>query len=103
MVFSTQIADDIAQLKHMQFVRMVQFTRLVKINGRLREFNFRKLKSPAEDLFSVNVVNDRGDRILFNMTRADSGWRITPDKLPDWILQGEQELGQAVDEELQNW
>ena len=87
----------------MQFVRMVQFTRLVKINGRLREFNFRKLKSPGEDLFSVNVVNDRGDRILFNMKKNDSEWRIPPDKLPDWIIQGEQELGEAIEDELKSW
>jgi len=87
----------------MQFVRMVQFTRLVKINGRLREFNFRKLKSPGEDLFSVNVVNDRGDRIVFNMKKADTGWKILADKLPDWITMGEHELGESIEDELQNW
>jgi hypothetical protein len=85
----------------MQFVRMVQFTRLVKINGRLREFNFRKLKSSGEDLFSVNVVNDRGDRIVFNMERIDQGWKITGERLPDWIAQSELEIGHAIEEELQ--
>ncbi len=87
----------------MQFVRMVQFTRLVKINGRLREFNFRKLKTPGEDVLSVNVVNDRGDRILFNMKKGDSGWKFNTEKLPDWITLGEQELNDAVEDELQYW
>ena len=91
----------------MQFVRMVQFTRLVKINGRLREFNFRKLKSPDEELFTVNVCNDRGDRIVFNMKKKDNSWQIATekptDKLPDWISQGEPELGVAIDDELQYW
>ncbi len=87
----------------MQFVRMVQFTRLVKLNGRLREFNFRKLKSPDEELFTVNVCNDRGDRIIFGMKKKDNAWRIVADKVPEWIAQGEQDLGVAVDDELQNW
>lgn len=87
----------------MQFVRMVQFTRLVKIKGRLREFNFRKLKSPGEDVLSVNVVNDRGDRILFNMKKGDSGWKFSTEMLPDWITLGEKELNDAVEDELQYW
>ena len=87
----------------MQFVRMVQFTRLVKINGRLREFNFRKLKSPDEEIFSVNVVNDRGDRILFNMKKEGSSWKILGDRLPDWIIEGEVDLGQAIEDEIQYW
>jgi len=87
----------------MQFVRMVQFTRLVKINGRLREFNFRKLKSPNEEIFSVNVVNDRGDRILFNMKKEGNSWKVVGERLPDWITSGETELGQSVEDELQYW
>jgi hypothetical protein len=87
----------------MQFVRMVQFTRLVKINGRLREFNFRKLKSPNEEIFSVNVVNDRGDRILFNMKKEGSSWKVVGERLPDWITSGETELGQSIEDELQYW
>jgi hypothetical protein len=87
----------------MQFVRMVQFTRLVKINGRLREFNFRKLKSPNEEIFSVNVVNDRGDRILFNMKKEGNSWKVIGERLPEWITAGETELGQSVDDELQYW
>jgi hypothetical protein len=82
---------------------MVQFTRLVKINGRLREFNFRKLKSPVDELFTVNVCNDRGDRIIFNMTKTNGSWIISGEKLPDWVMQGEQDLGHAIDDELQNW
>jgi hypothetical protein len=77
----------------------------VKVNGRLREFNFRKLKSP-DDLFTVNVCNDRGDRIIFGMKKNNNNWEIqaAETKLPDWITQGEGELGYAIDDELQqNW
>lgn len=87
----------------MQFVKMIQFSRLVKSEGRLREFNFRKIKSPGEELFSVNVCNERGDRIAFNMQKKDNGWRIQPAELPKWILQNETNLNEAIEDELRNW
>jgi hypothetical protein len=88
---------------HLEFVRMVQFTRLVKADGRLREFNFRKIKSPAEELFDVNVCNDRGDRIIFGMQKKDDSWRIIPGQLPQWILQNENSLDKGIKDELVNW
>jgi hypothetical protein len=82
---------------------MVQFTRLVKMEGRLREFNFRKMRTPDEEQFSVNVCNERGDRILFNMEKKDNGWRIQSTELPKWILQNEGRLNEAIEDELKNW
>ena len=86
-----------------RFVRMVQFTRLVKVEGRLREFNFRKLKSPEEESFNVNVSNERGDRFFFNMQKKDNSWRIEPGELPKWILQNETNLNEAIEDELRQW
>ncbi len=88
---------------HLEFVRMVQFTRLVKADGRLREFNFRKVKSPEEELFDVNVCNDRGDRIIFSMQKKEDAWRIIPGQLPQWILQNENSLDESIKNELVNW
>ena len=87
----------------MRFVKMIQFTRLVKAEGRLREFNFRKLKSPDEDIFSVNVCTERGDRIVFNMQRKENDWKITSSQIPGWILQNETSLSEAIGNELRNW
>ncbi len=86
-----------------RFVRLIQFTRLVKAEGRLREFNFKKVKSPDEEVFSVNVCTERGDRIFFNMQKQESNWRIIPDELPKWISQNETILNQAIEDELRNW
>jgi hypothetical protein len=45
-----------------QLIKNIQFTRLVKAEGRLREFNFRKFQGEnSEMLFSVDVVDDRGE------------------------------------------
>lgn len=87
----------------MQFVKMIQFTLLVKADGRLREFNFKKLRDPAEESFSVNVCNDRGDRVFFNMYKKDNGWKVQPGELPTWVMQNEKKLQEAVEDELKNW
>jgi hypothetical protein len=81
---------------------MVQFSLMVKAGDRLREFNFRKLKTPHEE-FSVNVCDERGNRIFFQMLKNDSNWKISSTQLPTWISQTETRLNDAVEDELRNW
>ena len=87
----------------LRFTPMVQFSLLVKAGGRLREFNFRKLKSPEQETVTVNVCDDRGDRILFRMQKMETDWQITQENLPAWITQNEPGLRQALEEELRKW
>jgi len=84
-----------------EFVRNIQFTRLVKTNGRLREFNFRKLGGINEGIFTVDVSDDRGNRILFRMKKDDdNNWKIIPQPLPEWILEKEASFHELIQEEL---
>ena len=85
------------------FTKVVHFTRLIKAGGRLREFNFRKHKQFDEDIFSVDTVDDRGNRILFHMRNRDnSPWTIDPDQpLPAWIVENEEQLREQIGDELQ--
>jgi hypothetical protein len=86
-----------------RFVRAVQFTRLLKAGGRLREFNFRKINvDPNRELFSVNVCDDRGERIFFNMQKDQNDWRFGSNPLPAWISQQENQLHAAIEDELQH-
>ncbi len=87
----------------LQFTPLVQFSLLVKAGGRLREFNFRKLRSPEQETVTVNVCDDRGDRILFKMQKKETDWLITQENLPAWITQNEPDLRQALEEELRKW
>jgi hypothetical protein len=84
----------------MQFVKNIQFTRLIKADGRLREFNFRKMILLQETLFSIDVVDDRGNRIMFRMNRPDGEWQIVAQTLPTWVMQQEQLLSDMIKEEL---
>jgi hypothetical protein len=85
------------------FTKVVHFTRLIKAGGRLREFNFRKMRQLEEDIFSVDTVDDRGNRILFYMTKAANGqWTIAPQQpLPTWVVENEDKLREQIGDELQ--
>lgn len=88
---------------HINFTKVVHFTRLIKAGGRLREFNFRKHKQAEQDVFSVDTVDDRGNRILFYMNQTGgNNWSINPQPLPAWVTENEEQLREKINEELQS-
>jgi hypothetical protein len=80
--------------------RNLQFTKLIKAEGRLREFNFTRHTVLGDTFFTVDVVDDRGNRIIFRMQRSGNGWSITNPDLPDWVLHSESFLQQFIEEEM---
>ena len=84
------------------FTRNIHFTRLVKADDRLREFNFRKIGNTSPDqFFHVDVSDDRGNRIVFRMRKADNNeWEFVNDELPRWISASKKELNSLIEEEL---
>lgn len=88
---------------HLEFSRMIQFSLLVKAGDRVREFNFRKLKNPGEEQLSVNVCDERGERILFGMSKREGAWKISSGSPPVWVVKNENRIGDAVDQELTRW
>jgi hypothetical protein len=80
----------------------IHFTKLVKVNGRLKEFNFRKLGGPNEGLFTVDVSDDRGNRILFRMQKEQENWKIQPQQLPTWVMDKENTFHDLIEEELRS-
>jgi hypothetical protein len=86
-----------------EFVRTVQFTKLLKAGTRLREFNFRKLGGVREGEFSVDTVDERGNRIMFTMKKQDDRWKLLEElipSLPTWISQNEKLLNDTIETEL---
>jgi hypothetical protein len=84
----------------MHFNKIVQFSRQLKAGNRQREFNFKKLKNTGDEQFTVNVSDERGDRIVFSMKKDDDKWHIAPAQLPTWIVQSEAKLHEVIIEEL---
>ncbi len=85
-----------------RFIKNIQFTKLVKANGRLKEFNFRKLKGAEEELFTVDVSDERGNRIIFSMAKEDNQWKLVEKDLPSWVIENESKFNELIEEELRN-
>ena len=87
-----------------RFIKNIQFTKVIKADGRMREFNFRKPNGREQALTTVDVSDDRGHRIIFNMQKEDnSNWKIVPQPLPTWVTQLETKLSELIEEELRNY
>ncbi|HEY6506268.1 MAG TPA: hypothetical protein VIZ28_19965 [Chitinophagaceae bacterium] len=87
----------------MIFTKNVQFSRLVKADGMLREFNFRKHSDQQGGiLFSVDVCDMRNNRIFFKMQQKETSWKIVQTLVPEWVLTNEQKLHELIEEELRN-
>jgi len=85
----------------LQFIKNIQFTKLIKAEGRLREFNFRKQNKLEDSVFTVDVSDDRGNRIIFYMKKEDGLWKIVKQQpLPEWLWRMETPFHELIEEEL---
>lgn len=79
----------------------IYFSKIIKVADRLREFNFRQLSSGDDLRYHVDVTDERGNRLIFNMYKdSTSHWKTASQKLPLWVHNAEELLGSAIDEEL---
>ncbi len=87
----------------MLFTKNIQFSRLIKADGNLREFNFRKHSDQQGGiLFSVDVCDLRNNRIAFKMQHKETTWKIVQTPLPEWVMKNEQKRHELIEEELRN-
>jgi len=83
-----------------QFNKNIQFSRLIKADGRLKEFNFRKINGLHQSVFTIDVSDDRGYRIMFKMEKKDGLWKLIDEPLPAWIRESESNFHEVIEEEL---
>lgn len=74
----------------------IAFTKLIKINGRLREFNFRK--RPA-GYYDVDTNDERGNRFFFKLEQQAGEWGISDPELPAWLMHSKPSIVEAVEGE----
>ncbi|MBK6635038.1 MAG: hypothetical protein IPG38_12660 [Chitinophagaceae bacterium] len=86
----------------LKYVKNIQFTRLIKVDGQLKEFNFRKSNGRQEGLFSIDVIDSKGNRIIFNMEMKDGVWKITNEQLPAWVMESELSFHEIIEEEFKS-
>jgi len=77
----------------------VYFSKIIKTGDRQREFNFRQLSSGADIRYSVDVPDDKGNRMVFSMYKnAEGNWKTAAQSLPMWVHNAENKLGDAIEE-----
>lgn len=84
----------------MDSIKNIQFTRMYKVNGYLKEFNFRKSNATQKGRASIDTIDERGNRIMFFIEKIDDSWKIINQELPAWIIEKENDLNEAMQEEL---
>jgi hypothetical protein len=77
------------------------FSKLIKAGDRLREFNFRLASINDDSRYTVDVPDDKGNRILFSLYKnAEREWKIAAQRMPIWVHHAETDLAHAVEENL---
>lgn len=78
----------------------IYFSKIIKVNDKQREFNFRKLPGDNQQSYHVDVTDDKGSRLIFSMYKDASGcWRTSAQSLPLWIHNAEEILGSVIEQE----
>ena len=83
----------------MAVLKNVQFSKLIKAEGRLREFNFRKSNGIAGPVYHVDVSDDRGNRYYINMLFEENIWTVQEKNLPPWIQDAVAQFHPAIQEQ----
>lgn len=74
------------------------FSQVIKAGGRLREFNFRLLSPLDYTRYRVDVADETGERLLFELHQTEGkAWQLAGRLLPGWAQQVEEALGEAVE------
>jgi hypothetical protein len=79
----------------------IYFSKVIKAGERQREFNFRQHSHTTTDSYSIDVPDDKGQRIAFRMDKdVDGIWKTAEQELPIWIQGVATELNEAILENL---
>lgn len=66
----------------MNMIRNIQFSVLISINKKFREFNFRQRTAC---LYDTDTPGERGERCFLKIMKVDDNWEIQGNDLPSWI------------------
>ena len=74
----------------------IAFTLLIKINGRQREFNFRKR---PDFNYDTDTNDDHGNRYTFRMEKTNDSWKINGKSLPAWLTESEGLISEGLEKQ----
>ncbi len=74
----------------------IQFTKLIKAGGRLREFNFRKSNSVSGQIFTVDVADHHDIRHYLIFRQDGNNWSLESKDVALWIEEVMPQIKDAV-------
>jgi len=75
------------------------FSKVIKAGDKLREFNFRQSCLNDNGRYTVDVPDDKGNRIMFSIYKnANAEWKVAAQLMPMWVHNAESELAVAIEE-----
>ena len=92
-IFSIENAVDLLNMHKV----LMQFTLVIPISNRKREFNFRRR---SELLFDVNSTKENGERYYFNFLQKNGKWGFSEALVPQWLEEYESEIAKALEQFL---
>jgi hypothetical protein len=75
----------------------IQFTKLIKAGGRLREFNFRKSKRISGPIFTVDVADHHDIRHYLIFRKDGDIWFLESMDVALWIEEVMPQIKEAID------
>jgi len=73
------------------------FSKIIKAGDRLREFNFKLSSVYDSSKYTVDVPDDKGERVVFSMSKeSEQDWRISAQPVPQWVHEAEPSLADAI-------
>ena len=77
----------------------IYFSKVIKAGDRQREFNFTQMPGSVGVGYSVDVPDDRGERVYFQLVPNGEGRWVTPmEGLPNWVYISTEALSSAIEE-----
>lgn len=77
------------------------FSKVIKAGDRMREFNFRRASINDDSRYTVDVPDDKGNRIIFSIYKnAHDAWKIAAQLMPIWVHNAEADLSEAINENM---
>ena len=73
----------------------IQFTLLIPVDTRKREFNFRQ-RNP--EWYDGNTTDEQGERFYFKLVKERGEWIFANETIPAWLKSSEVLVRQAIDE-----
>jgi hypothetical protein len=83
----------------LQYVKNIAFTKLIKVKGVQREFNFRRKYVAGQPVYDIDAPDERGNRHYVSAFFSDNKWMIREIGIPSWMEDAATDFHLAIEGE----